>query len=210
MADNQSVLANPTSMDTGSENSDTGKPNSDSGTSSVIDANKPIDDGSKKSPDSNAAPVIPDTYEFTVAEGSTVSEMSKTVAGAFAKEHGLTQAQAQAHFDNTIKNQRLFAEDMVAMAAEKGAELLAESKADPLIGGDKWNKTLANVKTVMDRPEYEALKDKMEKSGLGNDKDFIKLVSDFGAIANEDTHEDGRKAPASETDADIMYPNLKK
>jgi hypothetical protein len=135
-------------------------------------------------------PVVPEKYDLKLSEGSMLSAEDLERISSHAREKGLTQEQAA---------ERLSVEEA---SAKKGAEayekkqqdlLAAENKrwieagmADAEIGGDKYKESAELAKRVVEKFGTKELREGLDKSGLGNYHEFVKLMSRIGRAMDSD------------------------
>lgn len=99
-----------------------------------------------------------------------------------AREHGLTNDQAQAMLDEQMTYR-----DAVA------SEFLTETKADKEYGGDKLDASLSLVKRVIDRvrpdghPRKASFHAFMDRSAAGNNLEVVSFLADLGKLMAEDS-----------------------
>lgn len=153
----------------------------------------------------------PDSYaDFTMPEGLTFDTEVGDELKAFAKEHGLTQTQAQAIADMGAKlvSKTLGANDQAL--ADVRTAWADETKADAEIGGQRLQQTLANAQKAIKQFASPAMIDLLDGSGLGNHPEFVRAFAKIGAAISEDTIVSGSatsKSPASLDVAERLYPN---
>lgn len=161
-------------------------------------------------------PVVPEAYELSAPEGFTIDPALMEAVTPDFKEAGLTNDQAQKLMPAAIK----FAESLKKQGEQQligsvMAERTAwaeEAKADPDIGGAKWDQTLAMSAKALDAlPENvgKPLRSLLNDSGLGNKREMIAAMSFFGRAISEDTSTPGDHI-AAETQVPIahqVFPN---
>lgn len=148
----------------------------------------------------------PDKYVLTLPETTTLTADMLPLIEAEAKAMGLTQDQAQ----NLVKAR---SDTVAAMSAT----YLTDAKADPEIGGAKWDATVANaLKGVdylfpKDSPEGQIVRDWFNATGLGNHKVFLRAMARIGVAQREDTpairtnHNTTERLDAK----DVLFPKSK-
>ena len=160
--------------------------------------------------------VTPVKLELKLSDGSFLTQDDLTRIADQASKQGLNQEQAAA---------RLSEEEAVA---KKGAEayekkqndlLVAEhnrwieaGKADAEIGGDKYVESAELAKRVVERFGTKDLIDGLDRSGLGNYHEFVRLMSRIGRAMDSDKLVIGDQN-SKEPPKDIlsrMYPSDKK
>lgn len=163
--------------------------------------NKPAD-GQQ---DGQAASKAPEQYaDFTVPDGYDLGELGnefKTVA----KELGLTQEQAQKLIDLDVK--RFGAQTESVQKAT--AKWLEDAQADKEFGGEALTENVAIAKKAIDTFGSDALKDLLQKTGLGNHPELIRVFYRAGKAISEDRFVNGATGDnAQVTTAQRMYPNM--
>lgn len=165
----------------------------------------------------DAAPeaVVPEAYELTFSEGITADADTIAEATPVLKELGLTNEAAQkfvplieAHTARALAARDAQIDSYIA--GERAA-WLETAKADPEIGGDKWNTSITAAAKALDR--FGAAKDSdfrnlLETSGLGNHPEMIRMFAKIGAATSEDTTfpRAGGNATGARTLAETLYP----
>lgn len=151
--------------------------------------------------------VAPEKYEaFAAPEGVTLDKEVVTTFEGVAKELGLPQASAQKLID---KISPVMAARQAAANTQVREEMLAASKADPEIGGEKFNASVETAKLAISTyfaPEFEKF---LNDTGLGNHPEMIRGLVKAGAPLKQDGHIVGGKQPAGGGDARSFYPNSK-
>jgi hypothetical protein len=152
------------------------------------------------------APAAPEAYtDFTLPEGVTPDE---TVMGEFktiAKELNLPQAAAQKLVDLNAKVEVARAQQIAATV--QGWE--ATAKADPEIGGDKFDENMAVVAKARDQfstPEFVKF---LSDTKLGSHPEMLRAFYRIGKAISEDGFVPGRPGNnAGKSLAQTMYPNM--
>lgn len=143
----------------------------------------------------------PEAYEFKAPEGTQFDE---AVIGAFsevAKELNLPQDAAQKVLDKVSPVIAARQAEQLSAAREEWA---VATKADKEIGGDKLAENLAYAKKARDTFTTPEFRDLLEKSGLGNHPEVIRVFVKVGKATSEDgfVTGGGKTAPA---DARRLY-----
>lgn len=155
-------------------------------------------------------PAIPVYKEFTLPEGMTVDEPGMKAATDLFKEARLPQEQAQKFIDLAVGREKAAAEASVKAYVELQNKWVSEIKADPEIGGDRLDATMASCARAIDRLAVPGLKDALNMTGAGNHPAIVKAFNRLGQLLSEDRFRPGNGAPpaATQTPADKLYPNL--
>jgi hypothetical protein len=152
-----------------------------------------------------AAPATaPEKYEFVAPEGTTLDEGVVTAFSEVSKDIGLSQEAAQKVIDKLAPT--LAARSAEATVQVK-ADLLAAAKADPEIGGDKFDSSVADAKVVIEacfKPEFKKF---LDESGLGNHPEMIRGLAKASAAFKQDGHIPGGKKPTEDKSAQSFYNN---
>lgn len=160
----------------------------------------------------------PEKYvDFTPPEGVTApaGELMTEFAN-LAKELGMSQAKAQDAFALVAK----LAEKGGATAATREAaraeaartatlEANAEAvRSDPEFGGEKLAENLAVAKAAMAATTTPAFREMLDKSGLANHPEMIRMFLKVAPAFAESKHVPGGKAPGGDKPAaKVLYPN---
>jgi hypothetical protein len=176
---------------------------------------KPIEDEPPK-----PEPRAPEEYaEFTKPEGLEFDPDALSEFKIFAKEQDLTQEQAQKLLEFGGAKIKAMTEAPYKLWAETQAKWQEEVKADPEIGGTKFQdsvKTAALVfepgesnPFVKDAAEAESLREALNATGAGNNPAIVKLFVKMGNILKEPGSLTGKPVLASQgTLLDKLYPTM--
>jgi hypothetical protein len=157
---------------------------------------------------SEAAPV----YEFKNPDGTPADAEHATELSALAAEYKLSAEQATKLYTRDIEraNARQAALAAQWQAAADDAE--ARSRADPVIGGDKFEETLAHAKLVSDKysPKGFSVFAVAERIGAHKDPDFLRFMEAIYAGQKEPTKLVGGApaAPRRKSDAEVAFPEM--
>jgi hypothetical protein len=179
---------------------------------------KPLepDEGKDKKPEIKASE---EYAEFTIPEGTTLDEQSATEFKGLAKELDLTQEQAQKLLDFGGGKLRAQIEAPYKLWAETQAKWQAEVKADPEIGGTKFEQSIKDAAQVFvpgdsnpfvkDEAEAKSLRDALNMTGAGNNPAIVKLFVKIGTLLKEPGSLSG--GPVKDTQDTLlakMYPTM--
>jgi hypothetical protein len=145
----------------------------------------------------------PAEYAFTAPEGVELDADQTAQFTAIAKELKLPAEAAQKIVDLATKAE-------VARVAAFTATVqgwAAEVKADPVLGGDKLEESLAVAKRAIDLGPPE-LKTLLQSTGMGNHPAVFKWAHAVGKALSPDKFVQGGNAPAGNKSAEhVLYPN---
>jgi hypothetical protein len=185
---------------------------------------KPLVEGEKAKPEGEEEkpePRAPEEYaEFTKPEGLEFDDTNMAEFKAFAKEQDLTQEQAQKFLEFGGEKIKAMTEAPYKLWAETQAKWQAEVKADPEIGGTKFQDSRAMAAKVFEpgesnpfvRSEEEAkgLKEALNMTGAGNNPAMVKFFVRLGSLLSEPGGLTG-KPSNSDRQANLlntMYPTM--
>ena len=178
------------------------------GSKSIFDnpdgGSNPTGDGSgNPAGDGGGAGEVPESYEFNLGEGLTITDEQKTAFTAIAKDAKLSQAQA----DSLLKMHSEIINGYMHEAEEAIEKNIAECQKQGLITKENLGFAKAAVDTFGGSEAMQVLID----TGAINHPAVCKLFVTIGQLISEDkpadTHVGGGKGtPRAE---DILFPNSK-
>jgi hypothetical protein len=145
-------------------------------------------------------------YTFEMPEGIELDKSSTEEFVAIAKELKLPQDAAKKLVGLEVKRVQA-AQEQHSKLVESWAESV---KADKEIGGDKLDVNLAVARKAIDTFGTPELKDLLNRTGLGNHPEVVKLAWKIGKAISEDAFVRGApKSPATENDlAKSLFPSM--
>lgn len=143
-----------------------------------------------------------------VPEGFEVDKPALDAFKAFATKNELKPEVAQGVFDQYVAIEKARVEANEKAFTAQDTKWVAELKADPELGGEKWPATVKEVRAglnVIGRPFGELI----AKTGLGNNPVVVRELVRIGRANADDTIK-GTEKPASGdsarlTDAELFY-----
>ncbi len=123
--------------------------------------------------------VVPEKYEFKVAENSVLDSRHVEKIAAYAKEQGLSQQEAQELLDGE-------AEAVAKEVRDLSAEFLNQSKADKEIGGEAFDKSVALGNAALEKFATPELRKILDRTGYGNHPEWIRFVARIGKAMESD------------------------
>lgn len=170
-------------------------------------ANAPAD-GDK--PAEEAKPGAPETYEaFTLPEGIEINTEVNDALTTLAREHNLTQEQAQKFADlgaKLVQDQQAKAVEVLNQARTDWAE---QSRGDKEIGGDKFMQNLATASKALNQFASPQLRTLLNETGLGNHPEVIRAFVKIGQAISSDQPVVGRAVTTTDV-ASKLYPTMTK
>jgi len=132
----------------------------------------------------------PVEYDLALPKDSLMEPSVVDDIKTFAKENGLSNEAAQELIDSRSEAIAKYSEGQEERANETVEEIrkdwVEEAKADKEIGGEKYKETQELSMRVVERFGDDELKDILEKTGFGDNKAFIKIMSKIGSAMSED------------------------
>lgn len=148
-------------------------------------------------------------YNLSMPDGVELDQALLDEVAPQFKELGLTTKQAQALTDKFIAAQSKRAEAQADTWAQTITGWVDTAKADPEIGGAKWDSTVKTASGVVGKFGSPELKEYLNASGAGNHPEMIRFMAKVGAVISEDNpaiSENPGKTVARDSAA-ILYPD---
>jgi hypothetical protein len=160
-----------------------------------------------ETPPLEPAPEAPVYGEFKLPDGATVDGASLEQATALFREAGLSQEQAQKFIDLAVSREQAAAHKGVQAFVDLQTKWVSEIKADPEIGGTRFEASMASAGRAIDRLGVPGLKEALNLTGAGNNPAIVKAFVRLGQMVSEDRFMPGRSAApaASRSPAETIY-----
>ncbi len=154
-----------------------------------------------------AAPEAQSYGEFKLPDGATVDGEQLEQATALFKEAGLPQEQAQKFIDLALSREQAAATRGVQAFVDLQTKWVSEIKADPEIGGTRFEASMAQASRAIDRLGVPGLREALNLTGAGNNPAIVKAFVRLGQMVSEDRFMPGRNAApaASRSPAETIY-----
>lgn len=146
--------------------------------------------------------------ELKLPEGSPLEPGDVERIAADAAKRGLSKDDAQALLERESSVAATVLARQQAQLAGVGAKWVEEIKADPELGGQKFDSNVEAARRFVDRFGDDSLKRALETTGLGNHPGFFKLCVKAGKASKEDTLVTSglRGMPTKKDPAALLYP----
>ena len=162
--------------------------------------------------DKGAAPAVPEKYEFTAPEGTSLDESVVAAYSDVARELQLPQEAAQKVIDKLLPALTASAQRQIdAFYEDIGGppnSWKAKTDADPEFGGAKLQANLAVAERAM-RYATPQLRELFNKTGLGDHPEMVRWKVRVGQLLSEDTFVGGKGDKAPVDPARLLYPSMK-
>jgi hypothetical protein len=153
------------------------------------------------------SPTRPTYGDFKMPEGVTVdAEQLKPVTELFAAS-GLDQEQAQKFIDLALARETAATQRGTQAFVDLQNQWVSEIKADPDIGGDRLELSLASAARAIDRLEVPGLREALGFTGAGNHPAVVKAFVRLGRLLSEDRFRPGQTAAprVPRSPAEVIY-----
>ncbi|OAN56931.1 hypothetical protein [Sphingobium sp. TCM1] len=144
-------------------------------------------------PEEPGTPVVPEAYDLTAPEGMAIDPALLEEATPIFREIGLSNEAANKVLPLAqslmTKSHEAAVQSMIDAGAQQRKAWLDEAKADPEIGGGKWDATLHSAAKALDAlgyPEGSPFRAALTETGFGNHPEMIRAMAKVGAMVGED------------------------
>lgn len=153
------------------------------------------------------APEAPAYGAFKLPDGTTVDGESMAQATELFKEAGLPQEQAQKFIDLALSREQAAATRGVQAFVDLQTKWVSEIKADPEIGGARFEASMASAGRAIDRLGVPGLREALNLTGAGNNPAIVKAFVRLGQMVSEDRFMPGRNAAPAvpRSAAEVIY-----
>ena len=153
------------------------------------------------------APEVPPYGAFKLPGGTTVDGESMERATELFKAAGLPQEQAQKFIDLALSREQAAATRGVQAFVDLQTKWVSEIKADPEIGGARFEVSMASAGRAIDRLGVPGLREALNLTGAGNNPAIVKAFVRLGQMVSEDRFMPGRNAApaAPRSAAEVIY-----
>jgi len=152
-------------------------------------------------------PEAPAYGAFKLPDGTTVDGESMAQATELFKEAGLPQEQAQKFIDLALSREQAAATRGVQAFVDLQTKWVSEIKADPEIGGARFEASMASGGRAIDRLGVPGLREALNLTGAGNNPAIVKPFVRLGQMVSEDRFMPGRNAAPAvpRSAAEVIY-----
>lgn len=189
--------------------------------SSILTGKEPEEQAEQKKEEPKPEVRAPEEYaDFTVPDAFKLEGQDLTDFKSFAKEQDLSQEQAQKVLDFAGPKIKQMIEQPYKAWNEIQSRWQAEVKADPEIGGTKYEQSVKEAGNVFvpgeSNPfiksdvEAKSLREALKATGAGNNPAIVRLFVKMGRLLAEPENLTGKPAPHSRQEAllNSMYPTM--
>lgn len=144
--------------------------------------------------------------KLELPKDAVIDESAIERISSYAKEKGLTKDQAQelVQFENEAVKR--FADSQKQAYEQQKESWKAKAIEDKEIGGEKFVENVALSNRVIKRFASEALIQELDKTGLGNYPELVRVFARIGKAMGEDRMVmSGSKAPSPKSMEEVFY-----
>lgn len=156
------------------------------------------------------APAAPTYAEFNLPDGVTADEALMGSFGAFARQQGWSQEEAQQAIDLHLQALDRHSETHRQGWHRQQEEWTSQLKTDREYGGPAFTKNVGVAVRAIERFGTPALKEALDASGLGNHPELVRFCYRVGKAIGEDAYLPSRGEGGQRTAAEVLYPNQSK
>jgi chemotaxis protein histidine kinase CheA len=180
-------------------------PASDAGT--AAEANKGTEAGETKPGEKPEAAKAPESYDLKLADDSPLDQADVDAVAETAKQLGLTQKQAETLLERQAEAVSAYQQRQVAAHQEQTVKWVDDVRADPEIGGDKFDASVNHARAALDAFGTPEFKQALNDSGFGNHPMLVKFCARVGAAIGEDKIVNPNRAGGGppKSRAEILY-----
>ena len=150
--------------------------------------------------------VEPVVYDLKKPDGSPLDPAVAEKIVSFAKEQGLSSAQAQKIYDREVAAEAARVAEEANQYNERKSQWVDTVKNDKEYGGDNFKKTASDVHAVIKkfaRPEFVKT---LDETGLGNHPELVYFVANIAKSMAPDQFVQGGSQPSEKRSAiDVLY-----
>lgn len=153
----------------------------------------------------------PEAYvDFTMPEGVALDADAAGDLKALAKDMNLSQAGAQRLADLGASMAAKWTAGLEAQFQANVTAMVETARADPEIGGEKYDETRATANAARDVVGTPALAKLLADTGLENHPDVIRMFAKIAPLVSEDKHMPAGHVASPADSLARMYPTMAK
>lgn len=153
----------------------------------------------------------PIAFEIKKADGSLVDAAQVEKIASFAKEHGLSNAQAQAIYNRENAAVTAFEADAVKQHNERKTQWIEEAKKSSILGGEHFDQNVQGAHLTLQRfstPEFTKL---LDETGFGNHPQLLEVFFNIHKATQDDSFvRAGSQSNDLKPTSEILYDNTNK
>jgi hypothetical protein len=150
--------------------------------------------------------VVPEKYELQLPKDSPLDPGHLEKIAAYAKERGFSQEEAQAFMERDHEVLAAYVDQQNGKFNETRAGWIEAVKADKEIGGENMPKAVELARRALDRFGSKSLKDELNRTGLGDHPELVRLLSRVGKImSNDSSILGGNSVDSKKSMAELLY-----
>ncbi len=153
-------------------------------------------------------------YDLKLPENAAITDEAIANVSAFAKDHKLSNEQAQKMLERDNALFAAYQEGAIEAQQKQSMDWMQATKADKEIGGDHFAANVESARQLIVKHGNDALKKLLNDTGAGNHPEVVRFIAKIGKLMHEGQMLSGKpisekpKAPRSLGDA--LYPDKPK
>lgn len=148
-------------------------------------------------------------YDLKLPDGSLLDAGKVAEVTAYAKEHGLTNEQAQGILTRESDAVKTWQSNQAKAFEETTAKWVDAVMDDKEIGGPDFNKNVEYAHRALEKFASVELKEALKTTGFGNHPELVRVFSRIGKAMADDTFVRGGSGNAQQKKSmeDVFYGN---
>lgn len=152
-------------------------------------------------------PATPAEISVVRPDDSPLSEEQFAELIEFAKAEGYSQKQTEKLIERQSVEATSLVEEQTKAVEQAHQKWIEQAKNDPEIGGNHFESSAENAKRVVDRFGTDEFKKELNRTGLGNHPELLRIFARIGKSMAEDTFDRAPASGAGKKDlVSIFYP----
>lgn len=143
-------------------------------------------EGTETKPAKEEKPVVPEKYDLKLPKDSALSEAHLEKLSVYAKEKGLSNEQAQSLLERESQAVSDYVTNLKETQSKMTETWFEQAKGDKEIGGEAFKQNAELAKRVVSRFGTDDFKKELNKTGLGNHPELLRVFSRIGKAMSED------------------------
>lgn len=131
-------------------------------------------------------PVVPEKYDLKLPKDSALSDAHLEKLSVYAKEKGLSNEQAQTLLERESQAVSDYVTNIKETQSKMTESWFEQAKSDKEIGGEGFKQNAELAKRVVTRFGTDDFKKELNKTGLGNHPELLRVFSRIGKAMSDD------------------------
>lgn len=176
------------------------------GKEKAAEVSPPIKEETK--PPSEQKSVVPEKYDLKKPKDSALSDAQLEKLSSYAKEKGFSNEQAQSLLERESEAVSAYISDLKETQSKMTTQWFEQAQKDTELGGDAFKENAELAKRVVAKFGTDEFRKELDKTGLGNHPELLRIFSRVGkAMAEDKLILAGEQVGNSKSAADFLYGN---